>query len=57
MKGNRGGVKENGEQGRGKREGGRGKRDLERGKREKERVIGCSENLGLKITLIETVNK
>ena len=41
----------------GKREGGGGKRDLERGKREKERAIGCPENLGLKITLIETVNK
>ena len=55
--GNRGGVRGKGEEVRGKREGGRGKRDLERGKREKERVIGCSENLGLKITLIETVNK
>lgn len=55
--GNRGGVRGKGEEVRGKGEEGRGKRDLERGKREKERVIGCSENLGSKITSIETVNK
>ena len=42
------------EQGRGKKEWERGKRELERGKRNKKVVIGCPENLELKITSIET---